>query len=159
MMTYVFEPLSHLLAYLIALLIIAGVVAIARFLDISWPLEFGSLIDEIIAWRRQRHAQRFAVNVALKDPKGRSMRFGPLVKVTMHNGKGSVYTLKAGFFHGCDGRVIQVGARVQLDVQDGLFQEEIRVQPDKNGDKLVLKSRHTVSQIMARITRDKPDAA
>lgn len=154
---------SHFLFYAAsasgAALVIAGLVVLARFVGIKLPLDIATFVDDVLAhWGIGGHGHK-VVNVAFLDREGKIISLSHLITVSMHNGSGGVYTLKAGFFRGCDGDVIRASAHVLIDYQDGLFQEYLNVGFDSGHDRLVVRSRFTIDEILARFNADRPEAA
>lgn len=135
---------------------IGAVLALKRYFDIPGPSEIGEMLRRLFGWpeRSDDYHDPNIVNVEFRDTEGVLLNLGPLISVTMRNGRGFTYRIKEGVFGSCNGRWIKAGAHVRVNVQEGLVFERLKIQLDDVSQTLFIKSAFSMRALIEQINQD-----
>jgi hypothetical protein len=145
----------------VALLFFAFALWLVRRLGWTGPLDLIAVVENWLGIGATQAVPRSIVNVEFRDAVGAAMDLGPLVSVTLHNGRGTSFFLHEGMFGGCDPEWIRAGLQVHIIVQGGLVREQLTVRLDLQRQTLFVQSAYRLAEMVAMINHDEPrkDAA
>ena len=137
----------------VALLIVATLLWLARWLGWTGPLDIVAVLERWFGLKLPAPRRMLPVNVEFRDRDGVLMDLGSFVLVTLHNGRGDAFQLREGIFVGCDPSYIWAGVLVHISIQNGLVKEQLSVQLDLGRQQLFVCSNHLLAEVVLLINR------
>jgi hypothetical protein len=135
-----------------AFLVIAALIWIVRRLGWKGPVDIGDAFERIFGFHQGADtSQESRVNVELQDATGAVMDLGPYIEVEMQNGRGNCKKLREGKFEACNPTLIKAGAQVDISYQQGRVKECLSVQVDYRRQRLFVRSKHQLDEVLTRI--------